>query len=512
MDYTSKEAKKLLKDYYFWKVLYMDMETREQIKRYFGFEYSYPDLDNVDHTLVINSGIEKGILVAPADRDHDEVIDELIEVCGTLDVKDLVNGFLHSLSTGKNQYRTALASYLFARGIKKHKAEFMNLGLGYEGCAVCGLPLDKEGNCHIEDSLSRYTLYYPLDHNIKRMQRADYVLFDLKQFRELPKVKYTDEDVDILVKILKLADGMGKANKYTALQKLITRGKIIKASGNEIIVILGVLSVCGVLQTPEQRGYAERFTSCADMRFAGYETELFYPLFYWKGRDGVDRKALAEIFPPCVTKAFNSDKDNMSPEDVYTGNKEAKPNTSRAEEAFEDGRHIIELDGRKRHYYGLSDLDPSWHREVRYSVTHNLYKRTEVYFEGNSIKKTIYESRTLRKDGTFSTGSYVEKDIEAETEDRYLLLPKTSRGSKKPWTPSLIDTPTYVTTVLNVNFGGSIFSFNWHNSGRLPLPPFRIGPEKPVTTPIEFYTYTEEYIKNVPDDYEDVLAAFRGDS
>ena len=507
MDYTSKEAKKTLKDYYFWKVVYRDMQTRELIKKYFGFEYSYPNLDNVDMTLVINSGIEKGILTAAVDRDHDEVIDELMKVCKTVDLNELVNGFLYSLSTGRNQYRTALASYLFAKGITKHKADRRSFPFGYKGCSVCGLPIEDNGKSHIEDSLSRYTLYYPLDHNIIRMQRADYALFDLKQFKELPKVIYTKEDVDILVKILKLAGEMGKANKYTLLQKMITRAKFVKATGNEINVILGVLSVCGILQTPEHRGYAERFTSYIDRRFEGYETELFYPLYYWKGRDGVDTGALKRIFPDDVVKALEAESP-VTLDEVYSKSKNEKRAVSRAEEAFVDGRHIIELDDRRRHYYGLSKLDPSWHKEVRYSVTHNSYKRTEVYFEGDSIKKIIYEDKSLR-DGVFSTGIYIEKDVEAETEDRYYLLPKTSRGQKKPWTPALIDTFTYVKRVLDVRLGFSIVAINWHNGKQLPLPPFCLQKGKIVSTPLEFYTYTDEFIRNVPDDYEDILNDYR---
>ena len=507
MDYTSKEAKKILKDYYFLKVLYMDMKTRELAKKYFGHEYSYPNLDNVDMTLVINRGIEKGVLIAPADRDHDEVINELIKICKTIDLKDLVNGFLYSLSTGKNQYRTALASYLFAKGITRHKADRQCFPYSFKGCSICGLPIEEDGRSHIEDSLSRYTLYYPQHDNIIRMQRADYALFDLKQFKELPQVKYSKEDVDILVKILKLASDMGKANKFTLLQKLITRSKNINATGNEINVILGVLSVCGVLQTPEHRGYAEKFTTYIDRRFEGYETELFYPLFYWKGRDGIDVKALSDIFPSDVVKAFETET-AVTLDEVYSKSKTEKRAVSRAEEAFEDGKHIIELDDRRRHYYGLSKLDPSWHKEVRYSVTHNEHKRTEVYFEGNSIKKLIFESKSLR-DGVFSTGIYIEKDVAAETEDRYYLLPKTSRGQKKPWTPALLDTYTYVLRVLDVRLGFSIWASNWHNGKHLPLPPFELQKGKIVSSPLEFYTYTDEFIKNIPENYEDILNDFR---
>ena len=497
--------KKILKDYYYWRVLYRDRKTRELVKRYFGFDDPTPCHDNLDHSLDIKRGIEKGVLIAPADRSHDDLISELMNVWKDIDQADLVNGFLYSLSTGANQYRTALASYYFAKSMISHEADRSRFPYGRKCCSVCGIDLDEKGMCHVEDSFSKYTLYYPQNFTVDRIQRPDYALFDLKQFKELPKVKYKKEDTDLLIKILKLAKGMGSANKYTALQKLITKSKLLNASGNEINVILGVLSVCGVLQTPDHRGFAEKYTKRSEWGFEGFETELFYPLFFWKGRDGVDLKALENIFPSCVVEALTSEKSDVSMDEVYSKAKEAKPASSRAQEAFADGRHIVELDDRKRYYYGLAPLDPAWHKEVRYSVTHKLYKRSEIYFEGNSIKKFIFESKDLKEDGSFSYGTYIERDMAAETEDRYLLLPKTSRGRKKPWTPSLLETPTYVAAQLTADLDrGLLFTHNWQNNKEIPLPVFGNVNVNHIKTPIEFYTYTEEFIKNAPADFEAV--------
>ena len=509
MDFSSKEAKKILKDYYYWRVLYRDRETRERIKLYFGYDDPTPCHDNLDHTFDIKRGIEKGVLIAPADRSHDDVISELMSVWKDIDPADLVNGFLYSLSTGANQYRTALASYFFARSMISHKADRIRFPFARKCCSVCGLETDENGVSHIEDSFSRYTLYYPQNFTIARIQQPDYVLFDLKQFKELPKVSYTKEDIDILIKILKMAKEMGSANKYTALQKLITKAGMINASGNEIIVILGVLSVCGVLQTTDHRGFADGFTRRNEWGFEGYETELFYPLFFWKGRDGIDLKALENVFPSCVIEAFNSEKTDVTIDDVYSGVKETGHVTSRAQEAFADGKHIVELDDRKRYFYGLSPMNPAWHKEVRYSVTHKIYKRSEIYFEGNSIRKFIFESRMFQNDGTFTYGTYIERDMVAETEERYLLLPRTSRGRKKPWTPSLLETPTYVAAQLTVDLDrGLLYTHNWQSNKELPLPDFGTVSGNHIKTPIEFYTYTDEFIKNAPADYEAILKEY----
>ncbi len=519
MDYTTNEARKYLRDYYnqYWhdyyekrwtesdnKLLGLSPSTsfHEAVDKMFGYEPKKSYHKNIDYSLYFRKAMLKGILTAPSFRDHDEVIGELLKLQKSMELSDVVNGFLYSLSTGKNQYRTALASYLFAKNLTKHSAEAVRLPgrMGTEkACPVCGMEFDKDGKCHIEDSFSRYALYYPQKDTIGLIQRADYALFDLKQFRELPKVTYSNEDISLLVSILKLAESMAEHNNYTALQKLITRSKMIHATGNEINVILGVLSVCGVLQTPEQRGFSEKYTPIGDWGFQGIETELFYPLFFWRGKHGVDRKALADIFPASVLEALDADSKDVSMNDIYGNGKDDKSPVSRAESAFTEGIHIIELDNRMRHCYGLADLDPAWHKEVRFSVTHNSHKRTEVYFDGNTIRKTIFECRSLNKDGTFSAGMYVEKDLCVETEDRFLILPKTPRGKKKPWTPSLLDQPTYAGPTLTVNFGGYIFAVNWKNGQSVALPVLSKDPEKQITSQIAFYTYTEEYMKYLSD-------------
>ena len=528
MDYSSKEAKKILKDYYdwYWYKYYEDKWEKtahlhgynpkltsfhEAVNQTFGFEDRKPVNKKVDHTLDIRRGIEKGVLLPPLDRDHDEIINELMEIWKTIDLNDLVNGFMYSLSTGKNEYRTALGSYFFAKGIEKHKPERTNLYSGHDGCKVCGLNNDNGYMCHIEDSISRYVLYHPQFATIANIQRADYVLFDLKQFKELPKVSYKQEDVDILIYILKCAESMGANNKYSALQKLITKSGNVNANGMETNVILGVLSECGILQTPEHRGYAEKFTPCDGRGFMGYESELFYPLFHWRGKNGIDKKALKDIFPSCVTEALEKDKKEVSAEEVYSKSKTvSKTPKDTGEQYFTDGKHLIQLDDRIRHYYGLSKLDPAWDKEVRYSRLYSFCTRTEVYFEGNSIKKVISETG-VEEDGRFVVFEYHERDMVAETEDRYLLLPKTSRGRKQPWTPSLLGTFTYMGPTLNVDFARKLlFTFNYQNNKELPLPASGPQQESKVRSPIEFYTFTDEYIRNVPDDIEKVLAEYRG--
>lgn len=121
MDLTSKEARKILRDYYTWywdnyyenswkelrgnlsRFLGVDpsLNMHDAMNKAFGYDDAKPYHDKVDHTLDIRRGIEKGVLLEPCDRSHDDVMKDLSKAWKSLDIEDVVNGFLHSLSTGK---------------------------------------------------------------------------------------------------------------------------------------------------------------------------------------------------------------------------------------------------------------------------------------------------------------------------------------------------------------------------------------------------------------------------
>ena len=71
--------------------------------------------------------------------------------------------------------------------------------------------------------------------------------------------------------------------------------------------------------------------------------------------------------------------------------------------------------------------------------------------------------------------------------------------------------PTYMAATLIVNLDrGLLYTYNWKNHKKLPLPDFGAINMNHIKTPIEFYTYTEELIKNAPDDYEAVRKEYLG--
>ena len=118
MDLTSKEARKILRDYYTWywdnyyenswkelrgnlsRFLGVDpsLNMHDAMNKAFGYDDAKPYHDKVDHTLDIRRGIEKGVLLEPCDRSHDDVMKDLSKAWKSLDIEDVVLADEYSIS------------------------------------------------------------------------------------------------------------------------------------------------------------------------------------------------------------------------------------------------------------------------------------------------------------------------------------------------------------------------------------------------------------------------------
>lgn len=469
-----EKAKKILKKYKPWKT---DAITDEEL------QYA----------------IEQGVLYPTMNIPHGDIIAEVKCLSNEIDLDDAIRAFLYSLSTGANEYRTALASLLYAKALPEHDAVIC--GPEYNRrCGICGVKIET-GKSTCEVRKSDYNAYRYFPNGCEEIGRADYVLFDLQQFQSLSKVEFTREDIRILNRIFGLAEELAPANKVVALQKMITTEKVLPANKNEIYVVLGVLSACGVFDTPEHKGYVSKFVFEKDKGFE-YEYDLFYPLNFWRGKYGINYDAIKNVFGR-LTGDLLDEKHVVQCEVRGTNISEHKK--SKAESYFKDGEYAIPLTNEQRYYYGLTPISSDWEKVVRYSVTHGCYKRSEVYFDGTTIKKMIYEEKSVEDGKDLGSNNYSEFDLDAQTEQKILLLPKTSKGKKKPWTPSLLMNSTYVEEQLHVVFGRDNFcvgAFNSRNEQVLPLPRGKVENAE------DFIKYTQDYIQSLPENYDEVLSGF----
>ncbi len=429
-------------------------------------------------------------------RSHDEAVLQIKQLADKIPMDKSVKGFLYSISSGDHRYRTALSSLIWARSLPEHAYEPKRDYLGKSTCKVCEMPISAEsGNTDFDMEKYKQERLNPRK-NFMDICCAGYVLNDLYEFISLPEAEYKAEDIRILNRIFGLAKEISPANKVNALLKRVSADKAIPISAIDAYSVMGVLASCGVFDTPEHISYASGFIRCDEREFL-YEMDIYYPLHFWRGKHGILYSAIETLFGNDISQELSEDQAIRGEAEQ----EEKKSFVSKAEQSFTDGVHVIDLDDRQRYYFGLAPMNPDWDRVVKYSVTHSTNKRSEIFFDGDRIKKLIYEEIAEGKGYT----RYLESDMDVVTDKRQKILPLTSRGRAQNLTASILQTPTYMHAQLQVSLNcrwSGISSFNSRNDQQLPLT------SKSLHTKEEFTQYAEEYIASCPPDYQLQLDAF----
>lgn len=459
------------------------------------------------------NAVKSGVIVPDTAMTHDEIVSEIKALSERISLESAAKAFLHSLSSGDMRYRSAISSLMWARALPEH--EFISNGVEKTewrttSCVVCGCShgLDTKENVDWNEyNVFRYLppKQYGREPNFTC---AEYVLNDLREFEKLPAVEPCDEDYRILNGIFACVGEMKPHNMDTALLAEIRKRKFINATGNVIHCILGILSVCGILEGAENKGYLHGFVNFTDHGMAR-DGLTFYPLIFWRGKNGVNYQAVAEIFG-----SFSGDallpENAIIPETAEKAVHTEKKPASKAEQYFTDGVYTVMLTDEERRYLALDPLDKSWETVSMYSVTGCLKKRTVLFYDGNTIVKVIYEEYSVSEDGSYNWKSYNEFDTRLETDNRTMLLPLTSRGRAKPVTP---------TNVMAVKpFGCGLYIYLQKDKSRIVAQNLRNNQEIPVgekdrvrkiMSDEDFHEFMSYYIPTCPDDYFERIAAVR---
>jgi len=229
----------------------------------------------------------------PVSRTHDDIVRQVVEAAAGLTPSDAANAFLSSLTTRHLEHRSILGSYAVARHLAEH--DLVQWEEDHSGskhrCAVCGL----------------WSVELDIDVNVLNFERykwggvrrddLTYVLFDLQQFRELDERPVATSDD--FAAFQQLMNELEKQPADVSAPKAQAALRALPSNKAEREVVLDILGVCGVLETTEHRGYSERFVpahqrNLPPLRFV----ERAYPVCWWKGRDGVNRQALAAFGLP----------------------------------------------------------------------------------------------------------------------------------------------------------------------------------------------------------------------
>lgn len=233
----------------------------------------------------------------PTYETHDNSLKKVNDLLTKINVAEVSNAFLYSLSTRKLEYRSVLGSLFFAKAIPKHE---IDIGYGQtrkNHCYLCGW-----------DVWHKCPNQYEINHglNVLNFERykfggvrhtsLNYVLFDLEQFLKLPKTLPTDEDRNILEKILDCVNKLNSKDKAGKLRDLILKEKIFKTNKNEVSIILNILGICGILSSKEFPSYEEKFVNEYYRDPIEHKNDFAYPINRWCASDGINYDKFKEIF------------------------------------------------------------------------------------------------------------------------------------------------------------------------------------------------------------------------
>lgn len=225
--------------------------------------------------------IEAGTMFAePVTLAHDDLVAGVVDAASRVSSDGVADAFVASLSTRRLDHRSALGSYAVARHLTRHDFE----GDAHGRCAVC----DAAGS---EPDIDRNML------NFERfkwggVRRTDltYVWHDLERFAASDGPAPGTGGRDVLEALLDELDSAPPEITAPRAAQSLLRG--MKGNKHERSVLLDILGVCSVLESPEQQGFAERFVRAdarplPPLRFV----EQAYPACWWRAEHGVNRQA-----------------------------------------------------------------------------------------------------------------------------------------------------------------------------------------------------------------------------
>lgn len=256
---------------------------------------------------------DAGLLPDSRRMTHDQVVAWACQAVKDANMANITNAFLASLTSHRLELRSALGSYAVGRHLSPHR--FFNINA--LACDICGiygsglkyswLPIHAARfvsvlrAAHHKDTYDLAKLSYAryTGGGIYESERTEYIAFDLTEFSKLPPCQPTGEDIQVFREILKTAESMpANANAKVLISKLRERA-FFCANEEEYIGLLSTLGYCGILQSSEHPAFSREYVPRLYRDKAlGYNNKyLTYPICTWRGSDGVNRNAVAHLFP-----------------------------------------------------------------------------------------------------------------------------------------------------------------------------------------------------------------------
>lgn len=228
----------------------------------------------------------KGLMFDELEINHEQAIHWLLNEVSKIEKEKVTDLFLASLSTKNLAWRSGLGSYALAYRMPLHdfeRAKRYSSGI----CKICGY--HELLDIH-ELSLMNFTRLIDSCHII-----SEYIVmicFYLQQFNKLEYIKPKILDFEIFNMILEKIQNFEKEGTIGKLEKEISKIKVFKSNKYQRVSLLEALGFCSILETEKYKGFYPNFIPWNKRNEGHIRNDWQYPVQFWKGKDGINKKAL----------------------------------------------------------------------------------------------------------------------------------------------------------------------------------------------------------------------------
>jgi hypothetical protein len=212
---------------------------------------------------------------------HETLVSKILMVRELVNPKQVANAFVCSLATRRLDHRSALGSYAVLRHFLCHQS-------GTWGrCLICGRYSNSEPR---EEDLNVLNFERLKWGRVRHLQPL-YAFFDLEQFLKLQIDEPQAEDIALLKELLRSIESAPQDITSAKLQTFLP--KQVRSNKAERDVLVGILGLCGVLETRDHPGFLLRFVPKEDRELPSRRfVDMAYPACWWTGFDGVNWEAV----------------------------------------------------------------------------------------------------------------------------------------------------------------------------------------------------------------------------
>ena len=222
---------------------------------------------------------------------HDEGIAWLLDIRSKVSKQKVTDLFVCSLSTRRLDWRSGLAAYAIAQHFPDHKLDNKTDWGNY--CRICG---DHSYEINQERHLNLYNSERFRNGGYESMNTSpDALAFYLDQIHRLEPVKTNETDKRIISELIDEISNSEDCKSANDLERKLSGMRTLKSNKSERRRLLETLSLCGIIETKDHKGYHNSFIRQIDREkrpHGASRNDWCYPILWWKGTDGINKSAL----------------------------------------------------------------------------------------------------------------------------------------------------------------------------------------------------------------------------